>query len=118
MNVTDILPYECSIDSLTPEEIIRYCIMQFLFVDDNKNIEIFPRATSLLPPLRIEFLKNQCFIFTYHIRCHNFRLAIAPKNTAETYYLDLDLNQNIYQDFVEVVDETEDRMERVFCDVM
>lgn len=69
--------------------------MDFLFVDDKKKIELYPRATGLLPPIQMHILKRHCFVFTYHIRFNNFRLAICPSQSAETFYLDVELDRTL-----------------------
>jgi hypothetical protein len=118
MNTTDILPDECSLNSLTPQEFLELAIFPFLEIDDNKNIEIFPRAHSFISPFVTTAFGKETIVFLYHIRNNEFRLAFGQKGQSETYYLEVELQQEFIKQTLEIAHEVEPRIYKIYESLM
>lgn len=53
---------------MTAEEFIQYGIIGFLFIDDNKNLELYPRSVGITNPILFKIMNKECYIFLNHIR--------------------------------------------------
>jgi|688.fasta_scaffold193764_1 hypothetical protein len=60
-----------------------------MYIDDNKNIEIFPRSKCFIVSFMHTLFKKESLIFLYHIRDRNFRVAICPKEESVTTHLEI-----------------------------
>ena len=83
--------------TLSSEEFFRRIFIHFIEVNVSGQVSIMPRSLTVIQPFERKFCGEKSLIFVNHLYFSKFRIAICPKDTADTIYLDVDFkNKEIY----------------------